>query len=92
MVYTVDLAYTVDMVYTVDTVNTVYTVYTVYTIQTTLGKDSRKKSSCYFGFCPNYLHPPLPLPPIWTTCTTFLERQKRQFKRHSRWLIIQKFS
>ena len=29
-----------------------------------------KKSSCSFGFCPNYLDPPLPL--IWTTCTTFL--------------------
>ena len=25
-----------------------------------------KKSCCSFGFCPNYL------PPIWTTCTTFL--------------------
>ena len=29
-----------------------------------------KKSRCSFGFCPNYLDPPLPL--IWTTCTTFL--------------------
>ena len=24
-----------------------------------------------------------PTPPIWKTCTTFLERQKRRFKRHS---------
>ena len=24
------------------------------------------------------------LPPIWTTCTTFFERQKRRFKRHSK--------
>ena len=32
--------------------------------------DFPKKSCCSFGFCPNYLL--LPLPPIWTTCTTFL--------------------
>ena len=31
-----------------------------------------KKSSCSFGFCPNYLNP---LPLIWKTCTTFFERQ-----------------
>ena len=46
-----------------------------------------KKSCCSFGFCPNY-----PLPPIWTTCTTFLECQKRRFKRHSKWLLIQNSS
>ena len=33
--------------------------------------------------------PPLPL--IWTTCTTFFERQKRRFKRHSNiWTKIQR--
>ena len=36
-----------------------------------LGVGFTKKSSCSFGFCPNYLDPPPPLPPIWTTCTTF---------------------
>ena len=39
------------------------------------GTVSRKKSSCSFGFCPNYLDPAPPLPQIWTTCTTFFERQ-----------------
>ena len=29
-----------------------------------------RKNCCSFGFCPNYLPPP-PLPPIWTTSTTF---------------------
>ena len=28
------------------------------------------------------------LPPIWATCSTLFERQKRWFKRHSKWLII----
>ena len=27
-------------------------------------------------------HPPLP--PIWTTCTTYFERQKRRLKQHSK--------
>ena len=31
-----------------------------------------KKSRCSFGFCPKYLDP---LPLIWTTCTTCVERQ-----------------
>ena len=30
--------------------------------------------------------------PIWTTCTTLFEGQKRRFKRHSKWLIIQNSS
>ena len=30
-----------------------------------------EKSSCSFGFCPNYLDPPI----IWTTCTSSFERQ-----------------
>ena len=46
-----------------------------------LGKVSRKKSCCSFGFCPNYL------PPICTTCTTFFT-PKNRFKQHSKWLII----
>ena len=32
---------------------------------------SPEKSSCSFGFCPNYLEPQFPLALIWTTCTTF---------------------
>ena len=31
-----------------------------------------EKSSCSFGFCPNYLDRPPPPPLIWTTCTIFL--------------------
>ena len=27
---------------------------------------------------------PRPLPPLWTSCTTFFERQTRRFKRHSK--------
>ena len=38
-----------------------------------------EKSSCYFGFCPNYLDP-LPLTPIWTTCTTFSQRRNSRFE------------
>ena len=30
-----------------------------------------KKSSCSFGFCPNYLDPPPPLSLIWRTCTNY---------------------
>ena len=38
-------------------------------------KRSPEKSSCSFGVCPNYLDPPPLLPLIWTTCTTFIDRQ-----------------
>ena len=31
-----------------------------------------------FGFCPNYLLPPLN--PIWTTCTTFFRRRNPRFE------------
>ena len=48
-----------------------------------------KKSSCTFGFCPNYLDPP-PSPPLnLDNLYHFFERQKRRFNRHSKWLIIQ---
>ena len=40
-----------------------------------------KKSCCSFGFCPNYLPP---LPPIWTTCTTFFRRRNSRFKSQFR--------
>ena len=42
-----------------------------------LGKVSRKKNCCSFGFCPNYLPS---LPPIWTTCTTFLKAKNIDLK------------
>ena len=35
---------------------------------------------------------PPPLQSIWTTCTTFFKRQKRRWKRHSKWRIIQNSS
>ena len=36
----------------------------------------QEKVAVIFLFCPNYLDPPIPpFPPIWTTCTTFFERQ-----------------
>ena len=56
--------------------------YWSWTVKTELLEtmELREKSSCYFGFCQNYL-PPLPL--IWTTCTTF-EREKRRLNRHSK--------
>ena len=58
---------------------------------TCVGDGFTKKSCCSYGLCPNYL-PPLPLPPIWTTCTTFFDRQKLRFKRHSKWFIVQNSS
>ena len=38
-----------------------------------------EKSSCSFGFCPNY-----PLPLIWTTCTNFFRRRNSRFKSQLR--------
>ena len=35
---------------------------------------------------------PPSLPLIWTPCTTYFERQKRLFKRHSKCHIIQNSS
>ena len=35
-----------------------------------------------FGFCPNYLLPPLN--PIWTTCTTFFWRRNSRFESQLR--------
>ena len=48
-----------------------------------LGMVSRKKVAVLLDFV-QITSPPLP--PIWTTCTTFFERQKLRFKRRSKWL------
>ena len=47
-----------------------------------LRKGVERKKLLFFWIL-SKLHPPSPLPP------TFFGRQKRQFKRHSKWLIIQ---
>ena len=49
---------------------------------------SRKKAAVLLDFVQITFTPPT----IWTTCTTFFERKKRRFKRHSKWLIIQNSS
>ena len=41
-----------------------------------------RKNCCSFGFCPYYLPPPLP--PIWTTCTTFFRRRNSRFESQFR--------
>ena len=59
-----------------------------YVVIWVLGKVSRKK--LLFFWILSKLPPP---PTIWTTCTTFFfERQKRWFKWHSKWPIIQNSS
>ena len=50
--------------------NSLHRCMTLY--QSQLGKVSRKKSSCSFGFCPNYLNPP---PPNLDNLYHFFERQ-----------------
>ena len=61
-----------------------------YVVIWVLGKVSRKKLLFFWIL---WKLPPTPLPPIWTTCTTFFfERQKRWFKWHSKWPIIQNSS
>ena len=55
-----------------------------------LGTFSRKKNCCSFGFCPNY--PPPLSPQFGQLVPLFFQRQKRRFKRHSKWLIIQNSS
>ena len=45
-----------------------YNVLCVCTLCDDVQEGFTKKSCRSFGFCPNYLPP---LPPIWTTCTTF---------------------
>ena len=51
------------------------------------GRHPEKKVAVLFDFV--QITPPPPPKKNWTTCKTFFERQKRWFKCHSKWFIIQ---